>query len=196
MWGLLLTMYNVPERRTMYADVVQFYQERNVPLYIVDAANHGMPGVPSERQVCFDQHAQPEAEHCRTSTHWELLALQRFVHSPVFAAAAEKHRYLFKLTAKYKLLELQRVLDQHVGRFSPHYFVQHLQLGGRQNCEIVGFACARMPAQLQQLRALPGILEERLRRLLREHHVVARRLPPLRNAAPYRRGCGRHLHVL
>ena len=196
MWGILLTMYNTPERQAMYTDIVQYYRTQGLPLYIVDAANRGMDGVPSEHQVLFDQHAQPEAAQCTTSTHWELLALQRFVDSPVFAGLS--CRYLFKLTAKYKLPQLQHVLDQQVGQLSPHLFVQHLQMGGHQNCEIVGFACARLPAQLQALRAFPHrlILEQRLRQLLQQPGTVARRLPRLRNAAPYRRGSGSYLAYL
>ena len=134
-----------------------------------------------------------EAAQCTTSTHWELLALQRFVDSPVFGGLS--CRYLIKLTAKYKLPELVPVLNQQLGRLSPHLFVQHLQLGGHQNCEIVGFARARLPAQLQALRAFPHrlILEQRLRQLLQQPGTVARRLPRLRNTAPYRRGSGSYL---
>jgi hypothetical protein len=192
MWTLLLTMHNTPERQAMYEDVVGYYQARQVPVYLVDSANRGIASVPREHQVLFDQHAQPEAAHCTTSTHWELLALQRFVASPVCAQLP--CRYLVKLTAKYKLPELQSVLDQQVGRFSPHLFVQHLQLGGQQNCEIVGFARARLPAQLQALQGLPGFLEQRLHQLLQS--AVARRLPRLRNTAPYKRAAGNHLAYL
>ena len=196
MWTLLLTMHNTPERQAMYEDVVGYYQARQVPVYLVDSANRGLASVPPERQVLFDQHAQPEAAQCTTSTHWELLALQRFVDSPVCAGLS--CRYLIKLTAKYKLPELVAVLDHQVGRLSPHLFVQHLQMGGRQNSELVGFARAHLPTQLQALLAFPRrlILEQRLRQLLQQPGTVARRLPRLRNAAPYRRGSGSYLAYL
>lgn len=194
MWTLLLTMHNTPERQAMYEDVVGYYQARQVPVYLVDSANRGLASVPPERQVLFDQQAQPEAAHCTTSTHWELLALQRFVDSPVCAGLS--CRYLIKLTAKYKLPELVAVLDHQVGRLSPHLFVQHLQMGGRQNSELVGFARAHLPTQLQALQGLPGFLEQRLRQLQQQPGTVARRLPRLRNAAPYRRAAGNHLAYL
>ena len=116
-FALILTMYNVENRKEMYMDVIKYYvDELKFPknnLYIVDSSGNGIDEsyVYKNNQLVYNQDDYKEYINKliprEGPSKYEILSL-------IFAAEKfdfSNYNYVIKLTCKYKIPELYTIND-------------------------------------------------------------------------------------
>ena len=116
-YAILFTMYNIPERQQMYEDVLNYYvnilkfPKKNI--FIVDSSGNGVDTkyVFKQNQAVFNQNnlnTPPDKLGVINHSTWFEL------HSLFFADKTLKDLknfdYIIKLTAKYKLPDIQKIV--------------------------------------------------------------------------------------
>lgn len=198
---LLLCTYHEPVRSPMYHDVIRWWlHQSSFSLFVVDSANRNfekdVENHPRVRTFHFDQDRDFDPSlGKRDPTAYELNALRRWCDTYENWLRNNPQRFVFKLTAKYKLPELESVLRTIPALLEPQlsWIVQHNHTDQYQNSELFGIRASRMRGWIHRLRRMNGFVEMEQRMgalLLSSNTIPFRRLPSLRNLAHYPRNNG------
>jgi mannosyltransferase OCH1-like enzyme len=116
-FALLLTMYNVENRKEMYMDIIKYYvDELNFPknrLFIIDSSGNGIDEtyVYNKNQLLYNQDDYKSyinnLTHAKGPSKYEILSLILLNKKFDFS----QFNYVVKLTCKYKIPEIYTIND-------------------------------------------------------------------------------------
>ena len=201
-YAILFTMYNVPERQEMYEDVLNYYvNDIKFPkkkIFVVDSSGNGVDTkyVFKQNQAVFNQNnLNTYPDKLGNSTWFEL-------HSLFFADKTLKDLknfdYIIKLTAKYKLPDIQKIVINGNPEILLEYkncanYINQFKNGW--NTEILGIRSNSFNKILNELWDREnGSLEHRLCGIKNKKNTLI--LPKLTNKANYIRAHGDYLDYL
>lgn len=193
-YAILFTMYNSPERQQMYEDVLNYYvnilkfPRKNI--FIVDSSGNGVDTkyVFKQNQAVFNQNNLKDSNiHLNNSTWFEI---QSFLFADKTLKDLKNFDYIVKLTAKYKLPDIQKIVI-------PDNIELVVQNGRKINqTEIIGFKSNLFSILLDKFYTLDNKynMEQKLGKIKQGRNIG--NLPALNNLAKYKRGDGSILDYL
>jgi hypothetical protein len=197
-FALLLTMYNVENRKEMYMDVIKYYvDELKFPknnLYIVDSSGNGIDEsyVYKNNQLVYNQDDYKEYINKliprEGPSKYEILSL-------IFAAEKfdfSNYNYVIKLTCKYKISELYTINDITCDSV---LLLQNKTGEDGQNSEIFGIKGSYFSSIIHYISKQNGkCLENILTKISMK--IPSKHLPFLSNNSRYKRSNSSLLYIL
>ena len=202
-YALLITTYNSTKmRNTMYTSIINWYlKNTNITIFVVDSYNAGFDNIECSDQKRlfihkFDQNTYKL--HHKSSTTCEIISIKEAFANFCF----NEFDYIFKLTGKYAIPELENYLDKFEISDTPDLILQYRAVSKHkaQNSEIFGISVLEHERILSLLESFPArvALECRLFNIMENDDVKylkLRKLIPLESLS-YKRNCGDCLYYL
>lgn len=176
---LLTTHNNSPEKQTLYENTIKWWLKHgNTEIFVVDSNNVGFPTIESYKlsQFKFDQKKQFPVGG-QSLTTYEIYSILKAYQ--VFQEKLAKYKYIVKVTGKYRLPHLPRML-RRLNKENKDLIVQYRSENKNSyNTEYIGFKNSKMKKILKCIQSKDKDFEEAIYECAKDLNLSTLKFFPL-----------------